>query len=182
MPSPLTTRSASTMSSRRRAGCPVARVAARRRRGRFRSREVLDAALAAGRHQRVGDRLRAADRDRRRLEARAPAAGRGRGPAGPGGSSGKHPVDVVRRAHEQRAQLGRLEEVVRELAHAHELVDGLDADLPDRRRSSSSASGAPRRRRAEPVRARMPASSSARSVVQPQVRVGVAAREARICS
>ena len=52
-------------------------------------------------------------------------------PCRPGTSSGKQPVDVVARAHEQDLQLGALEEVARELAERHELMDGLDPAAGD---------------------------------------------------
>ena len=53
-------------------------------------------------------------------------------PCRPGTSSGKQPVDVVHARMNSVRSSSRLEEVVRELAHAHELVDLLDAHVRDR--------------------------------------------------
>ena len=112
--------------------------------------EVLRSALAPGGDECVADRLAAADRNRGGLEREneweivneplqaghvvGKAAGRRRGGT-----------------HEQRSQLVTLEEVVRELAQAHELVHGLDAAVRDEQQFLERVRLTPLHRCAEPV-------------------------------
>ena len=119
---------------------------------------------------------RPADRDRRGLERQHERQVVDE-PLEPGRVVGEAAGRRRARAHEQRAQLVALEEVVGELAHAHELVDRLDARAGQIQERLERVRLAPRRRLAEAVRAEGRLPVQFERLEQAQVGVGVAPRE-----
>jgi hypothetical protein len=140
---------------------------------------IRNAELAARGYERVGDRLAAADGDRRRLERQRQRE------AVDQTLETRHVVGKAARrrrarAHEQDLQLGTLEEVLRQLPQRHELVDGFDPAAGYVEQFLQGVGSTPRRRHVEPVAAKRLLPMPFVRLEQLEIRVGVAGGEARV--